>query len=536
MKRLLMAVAVLAVVWVAGCSGGGSTKITPPPPVGFTNSSLKGTYVFSMTGTTADPNFGTSSFSRVGVFIADGGGNIQTTGGLEDQHQFGSNNTFAINGGSYVVNSDGRGTLSLITSGGTVQYSIALTSSSSGYMVDMAGGTTATDSETASGSFQLQTATTIAAGTYVFDFSGLDPASGNPISLVGDFVADAAGAGSFSAGSFVDVNDGGTLTTKAIISGGTYATDNANPGTGRGLATISAGLDYVYYVIDSQHVQLMDIDPDQQAVAPGTNIGEAVAQQAGTPTLTSSFSNSSFVFVVGGSSTTNGAPHTRGVRLTATGGALSAILLDDNNDGVVTSIPATGVLGNGTVTLDGDGSGRGTFSFTENASNTFTFVFYLSSATQGVIQDVSLVQFQGSTIPDEVADGTLLAQTGAPFSSSSLATNYAFSSSGVSSSEEDFVGQFAPATASPNGHVDFNEPGSASQTVFLNVALGGVITVGGDGTGSTGTHSTFVATISGTPSTTINYFAYIANPTTILLMTGQSNARIAAGVLTAQTP
>jgi hypothetical protein len=530
MKRLLLAVAACAIAWATGCSGGGSTPPPPPPQVGFTNSSLKGTYVFSMTGTAADTaTESLGSFSRVGVFIADGGGNIQTTGGLEDQHQFGANNTFAINGGNYVVNSDGRGTLSLITSGGTVQYSITLTSSSSGYMVDMAGGTTATDSETASGSFQLQTATSLAAGTYVFDFSGLDPASGNPISLVGDFIANATGMGSFSPGSFVDVNDGGTLTTKAIISGGGYATDNTNPGTGRGLATIG-GLDYVYYVIDSQHVQLMDIDPD--LVAPGTNIGEAVAQQAGTPMETTSFNNSSFVFVVGGSSTTGG-PHTRGVRLTATGGALSAILMDDNNAGVVTSIPATGVLGSGTVTLDGDGSGRGTFTFTENASNVFSFVFYLSSATQGVIQDVSLTN---ANIVDEVADGTLLAQTGAPFSSSSLATNYAFSSSGVSSAEEDFVGQFAPASANPNGHVDFNEPGSTSQAVFLNFAFNGVITVGGDGTGSTGTHSTFIATIKSTPTTTLNYFAYIANPTTILLMSGTSQARIDAGVLTAQTP
>jgi hypothetical protein len=417
-----------------------------------------------------------------------------------------------------------------------VQYSIALTSSSSGYMVDVAGGTTATDSETASGSFQLQTTTTLAAGTYIFDFSGLDPASGNAISLVGDFIAGTTGMGSFSPGSFMDVNDGGTLTTKAIISGGSYQPDNANLGTGRGTATI-AGLDYVYYVIDSQHVQLMDIDPD--LVTAGTNLGEAVAQQAGTPTQTTSFNNSSFVFVVGGSSTTGG-PHTRGVRLTATGGALSAILMDDNNAGVVTTIPAAAntVLNSGTVTLDGDGSGRGTFTFTENASNTFTFVFYLSSATQGVIQDVSLVQLNGTTIPDEIADGTLLAQTGAPFSSSGLATNYAFTSSGVgvNATEEDFVGQFAPASASPNGHVDFNEPGSGSQTVFLNVAMNGVVTVGGDGTGSTGTHSTFVATINGTPSTTINYFAYIANPTTILLMTGKSTARIGAGVLTAQTP
>jgi hypothetical protein len=132
MKRFLLAVAACAIAWATGCSGGGSTTITPPPPVGFTNASLKGTYVFSMTGTTADPNFGTSSFSRVGVFVADGGGNIQTTGGLEDVHKFGANNTFDITGGSYVVNSDGRGTLSLITSGGTVQFSIALSSSSSG--------------------------------------------------------------------------------------------------------------------------------------------------------------------------------------------------------------------------------------------------------------------------------------------------------------------------------------------------------------------------------------------------------------------
>ena len=532
MRRLfLLAVAACAFAWATGCSGGGSTTITPPPPVGFTNASLKGTYVFSMTGTTADPNFGTSSFSRVGIFIADGGGNIQASGGLEDVHKFGSDNTFDITGGSYVVNSDGRGTLSLITSGGTVQYSIALASSSSGYMVDMSGGTTATDTETASGSFQLQSATTLGTGTYAFDFSGIAPdGTGNPVSIIGDFIPN--GTGGFSVGSFWDVNEAGTLITKGIISGGSYATDLNNAGTGRGTANIG-GLDFVYYVIDNQHVVLMGIDLD--AAAPGTIIGEAAAQQAGTPTQTSSFNNTSFVFVVGGSSTTNFLPHTRGVRLTATGGALSAILLDDNNDGVVTSIPATAntVLNSGTVTLDGDGSGRGVFTFSENASNTFTFVFYLSSATQGVIQDVSLTN---ANIVDEVADGTLLAQTGAPFSSSSLATNYAFSSSGVSSSEEDFVGQFAPASASPNGHVDFNEIGSASKTVFLDVAMNGVITIGGDGTGSTGTHSTFVANINGTPSTTINYFAYIANPTTILLMTGKSNARIGAGVLTAQTP
>ncbi|MGC1484501.1 MAG: hypothetical protein WA789_11970, partial [Candidatus Acidiferrum sp.] len=84
MKRVLLVVTAFAAVWAAACNGGGSTTVTPPPPTtGFTNASLKGTYVFSMTGSTADPNFGVSSFSRVGVFIADGKGDIATTGGLE---------------------------------------------------------------------------------------------------------------------------------------------------------------------------------------------------------------------------------------------------------------------------------------------------------------------------------------------------------------------------------------------------------------------------------------------------------------------
>ena len=134
-----------------------------------------------------------TSFSRVGVFSADGGGGIATTGGLEDVHALGADNIFNITGGSYVVNADGRGTLNLINSAGTVQYSIALASSAGGYLVDMASG-----AETASGSFSLQTSTTIATGTYAFDFAGIVPDNtGDAISIVGDIIPTAAGSGSF---------------------------------------------------------------------------------------------------------------------------------------------------------------------------------------------------------------------------------------------------------------------------------------------------------------------------------------------------
>jgi hypothetical protein len=530
MNRLLLVLTIFAVAWTTSCSGGSSTP-PPPPSGGFNNASLKGNYVFSMTGTTADPNFGTSSFSRVGVFIADGGGGIATTGGLEDVHAFGADNIFNITGGSYVVNADGRGTLNIMTSGGTVQYSIALGTSSSGYIVDMSSG----DTETASGSFSLQTATAIATGTYAFDFSGIIPDdTGDPTSIVGDIIPTTAGTGSFAGGSFWDVNDAGTLATKASISGGSYATDNTNPGTGRGLANIG-GLDFVYYVIDSQHIQFMGIDQD--AAAPGTLLGEAVAQQAGTPNDVTAFNNSNFVFVIGGTGLQQLTPLARGGRLTATGGSLSAILLDNNNAGIVKTVPPSGVLSAGTVTLDGDGSGRGTFTFTDTVSNTgtFTFVFYLSSATTGVIQDVSTVMSGGSSVPVDVADGTLLGQVGAPFSSSGLAKAYAFNWSGADPLEEDFVGAFQPANASPNGLVDYNELSASPPKLFFNVPFNGVVTIGGDGTGSTGQHSTFVVGLTGSPAVTINYFAYIANPSTVLLM-GTDSKRVIAGVLAAQTP
>jgi len=526
MKRLFLLLAAAAALGAAACSGGGS-GITPPPPTGgFTNASLKGTYVFSMSGRTIDQNFGVSNFARIGTFIADGLGNISNPGGIEDVHIFGSDNIFAFTGGSYTVNADGRGTLSLINSSGTSQYSITLASSSSGYIVAMP-----TDgSSTASGNFQLQSATTLASNTYTFDFSGIVPDdTGNPVSIIGEFTPN--GACAVSCGvtntSFEDVNDNGNFITKASLSGGTLTTDNANPGSGRGTATLG-GLDYVFYVIDDQHVQFMAIDQDPNA--PGTALGEAAAQQAGVPNNVSAFNNSNFVFVMGGSS--GAGPVTRAGRLTASGGNLSAILLDNNNAGQSVQVP---LLNTGTITLDGDNSGRGTMTFTDTATHTgtYTFVFYLNSASQGVIQDVSAVLINNVPSAVDVADGNLAGQSGAPFTSSSFATNYAITWSGVTSDEEDLVGHFAPATTGSNGLADWNEFGNGKQ--FTSVPLNGVITLGGDGTGSTGKHTTFVATLQQPTVNPVNFFAYIADANTIYIM-ATGTQRVALGVLTAQNP
>jgi len=99
MKRLLFVLALFAVAWTSSCGGGSSTVVTPPTG-GFNNGSLTGTYVFSMTGSTIDTAAQTvDSFSRVGIFSADGKGGISTTVGVKDVHKFGADNIFSITGG-----------------------------------------------------------------------------------------------------------------------------------------------------------------------------------------------------------------------------------------------------------------------------------------------------------------------------------------------------------------------------------------------------------------------------------------------------
>jgi hypothetical protein len=114
MKRLMLACLIATALWTAACGGGGGSVAVPPPPVGgFTNASLNGQYAFVTSGEVF-PNGGAEmSIARTGSFTADGNGNI--TGGVEDVVSPGvtPNLAVTINNGSYTVNADGRGTLTL---------------------------------------------------------------------------------------------------------------------------------------------------------------------------------------------------------------------------------------------------------------------------------------------------------------------------------------------------------------------------------------------------------------------------------------
>jgi len=467
-----------------------------------------------MTGSEIASSGLTSSnlFTRIGSFTADGQGNI--SGGVEDVHLSTGALRLVFSGGSYTVSSDGRGTLTLIDSSGTLTFSITLTSSSTGYIVDMP-----TDGlSTASGSFVKQDSSAFLvsgiSGNYVFDFSGLDAnAAPAPESVVGQFFSDSGGH--FSTG-FDDDNDGGV-----IVNGGnqpitgTYAIDGLNVGDlagfGRGVFNL-AGIQGIFYIVGHNQVKFME------TTSGGFLAGDALLQ-SNIPTNTAGI-NGGFVYVMGGSGV--GGPLTRGGKFATSGGNLSKIIVDNNNAGQLISLSAS----SGTYTIDPQGSGRGTITYNvQGQKNTFTYVFYLISPTQGVIQDQSI---------GIVADGTLLGQPTTTISDSSLAGTYAISWSGLSSTdvtsdEEDLVGQTKLASGALTGNIDLNEFASGKQ--YTDIPLTGTLKLSADPS----SHNSFVVNLATNPANNgISDFAYIANNNVILLM-GTQTVRITAGVLSPQT-
>jgi len=522
MKRSAVTLsAVLAALFAAACGSGGGTSIGPPPPNnGFTNSSLQGQYAFSMVGTDASSGSAVP-FGRTGSFIADGNGHI--TGGVEDVNlnlaQQGSPR-LAFTSGTYTINSDGRGSLSLVNSTGTITFSISLTSSTSGYIVDLP-----TDGlSTATGSFIKQNTSvfTVAgiSGSYAFDFSGVD-SGGNPESFMGQIVS--AGNGNFTNG-LLDDNDSGVVNNgnggAAPISG-TYGIDGANSGDlgtfGRGVFSIPGIVSGVFYVIGPNQVKFMETSTG------GTLTGDAVLQ-SNIPTTAAGLTGG-FVYVMGGAGA--GGPLTRGGKFATSGGnlTLGSVLVDNNNAGHILNLNTATT---GSYTIDPQGSGRGTVTFNiSGQTNAFTYVFYLISPTQGFVQDQSI---------GIVADGSLLAQGTGSISNSSLAGNYAINWSGVTSvnggftGEEDLVGATSLNNGSLTGTIDLNEFSSGFQ--FSGVPLTGTLALNGDGTG----HNALTVNLATNPANNgITAFAYVANNNSILIMTTQG-VRVAAGVLTPSAP
>lgn len=517
MKQLLWLATLAFAVVLSACGGGGGSTIPPPPPAGgFSLSSLKGQYAFSMSGL---DTYG-AYFARTGSFIADGAGNISS--GMEDVVDLSSTSPITevpSLTGKYTVLANGRGTIALTDgSNPAMTWAMDLQSSSQGFLAQTDGNVSS------SGSFNLQTTTdfvfTALNGNYVFDFAGESLMGATPtvVSTIGNINAT---ANNIITGGLIDINDGNAgLSTAVNIPAGTYTLDPANGATfGRGTA-VFAGHTFAFYIVDATQVKF--IQEDSQ----GGSTGDGFLQTGAIPTQNSGFTGS-FAYLVGGSSMSTSGPDTAVARFTVNSpGGIGAISYDENNSGTPLHISQGTNISNATYAIDttNAGSGRGTLSFTDSAGGTFQYVFYLISPASGVIQDVS---------SGFVADGALFAQTGAPFTLTGLAGNYVFNWSGVSTSAaESYVGQYALANTAANnisGVLDGAIFGSTFKS-YANIGTQGTLTVTGDGT-----NNNAYQIVAGNPlGTTYNFQAYIVDANTVLLVSTDAD-RVLAGFVSRQS-
>jgi len=519
-KRLLWLTTLVLAAVLSACSGGSSPVPLPPPAGGFSLSSLKGQYAFSMSGMDNSGNY----LARAGSFVADGDGNISSA--MEDVVDLGVGApievTFAP--GKYSMLANGRGVIVLQDNSGSggLTLTMILQSSSQGYLLQT---DTGINGSGTSGNFILQTTADFLAsslnGHYVFDFSGVSLTGVAPtdVSTVGYIAATGNG---IITGGLNDINDGNTgVSGPVTIAPGTFALDPAyGAAFGRGTAQF-AGHTFAFYIVDNTQVRC--IQEDSQ----GGSTGDAVLQTGAIPTQNAGFTGS-FAYLVGGTSPL-GYPDAAVARFTADGaGGIGAISYDENNNGEPLHISQGSNISNATYAIDttNAGSGRGTLTFTDSTSGlALQYVFYLGTPASGVIQN---------TTSGYVANGTMFAQTGSPFTLASLAGNYAFSWSGVSTtSVENYVGQYVLASSASNnisGVLDGTSLTFNGVASYPDSGVQGTLTINSDGS----TNNTYQIAAGNSVSSAYGFQAYIVDANTVLLV-GTDKTRVLAGFVSRQS-
>jgi hypothetical protein len=215
---------------------------------------LKGLYAFSFSGNDGNIGGNISFFSVAGSIFADGNGNI--TKGEEDF----CDSSFVSLGdtlsGTYTVNSDGRGTMTLhvsdsrVGANGVQTLSFAVITSQHGLVIEF------DSSSTSSGTLDLQKpadfSTRSIAGGYGFTLLG-STADANAAEEIAGGVFTADGAGNLNGTE--DLNLNGTGVTTASLNG-TYSSPDA---FGRGTAMFGAN-SFRYYIVDSGNLKFIESD------------------------------------------------------------------------------------------------------------------------------------------------------------------------------------------------------------------------------------------------------------------------------------
>lgn len=506
-NRLALPMILSALAVLAGCGSSNSSNPVPPPSGAFSNSNLNGTYVFSVSGT----DLNGAPYAIVGAFTASGSGGNGTgsiTGGTIDLNDPGvptiASNVSISNNSTYTVGQDGRGqaTLGTSTAFGTITLDFVLQDSSHGLVTEFDG------NGSGSGTLDIQTAGTSAAGPYAFIFSGTDVSSGTValFSTVGNFTVGTSGA----IAGLEDFNDNEFAYANQALSGQVLPGPASTPATT--LVTTQFGTQtYDVYAISATHLKFIEMD------ATATLSGDAYSQTSTTVptgtlafTLTGSFPASATPSAAGGFMVTDGA-----------GNITSASTEDANNGGSVSNSP---LIFTGTYTAAG--IGRFTLGFTSFSAGS-GYVAYPSSAGLLLL---------------EIDDGGIMAGVAYPPQTSGATFNgsagYGLNFSGINlvdNVEVDDIAEFASNStgATVTGIVDENfAPGGFTN---FGLALNGNYTAP-----DTNGRGQIAANAGNSSNSTLNggfgISFYTVDGTTFPFIETDANGQVATGVFFEQDP
>jgi hypothetical protein len=481
-----MALAAITSLLLLGACG--SSSSSSGNQVGFSNSSLNGTYVFSSTGTDST----TGAFlAAAGAITADGSGHI--TGGNVDLVDPNENAVSQAVTGSYTINQDGRGLISIaIPTAGTFVFDIVLYSTNHGLVTEFDG------FGSGSGTIDLQTSLTGVsqlAGAYALSMAGTD-INGNPAATAGSFTLNSSGA--VSAG-YQDVNDNGFQYSGSIQT--TSGVTSLGTGTAPGTFTLTGPFGtatYDFYPVDATHVKFIETDYNNFLAGDVyTQTGAAIPA-------------SNVAFTMGGTDS-NGPIGVGGLATTDASGNFTNGAVDVNDAGNVTTNPlsfsgsagAAGVGGRVVVTLSG-------------FYNSQKFVVY-PTTNAGVL----MLEADNAA----VMLGAAYAQTGTSFAASE---NYGMNLTGENSVPAfvNIIAQFNTGSTTISGLLDDNESG----TLVQGTRLSGTYTAPTSGRG------TIVVPSLAISNGGLGLYYYVVNGTTTLVLEGDQQQVTIGSFIQQTTP
>jgi len=492
--RIILPLAIVSLALLVACGNSGTPN---PNKNGYTNSDLTGTYVISFSGSDVNLNTQTESFFAIaGTITTDGGGHI--TGGTVDINDanLGGAGVFpaqTLTASTYSINSDGRGTGSLVTPEGTFGIDFVLTSDSHGLIMRFDNG------GSGSGTLDLQgSATQGSLTSLAFTMQGTEFNSDlvfNPVGTVGAFTLNGSGAMTSGLEDFNDTGSSAGISDLALS--GNLVLTSSTAGTAT-FNTSFADMAFDVWVVDSTHLKFIETDTTSGLAL----AGDAFPQQ-------STFTAGQLVFAVAGADTGIQAPFAAGGYVTTdANGTLSSGLQDYNDGGFINTVsPFTGTC-NATAPFVGDRCQLTLTAFTNGLSTNLTFAAYLSAAGILLLEDDSTGSLlQGAAYPQ------LATAFGTP-------EPYGFNLTGFNDDPQigagtwkvDQIGQFN-ATSSPNnlnGVVDENDVAAAQVSSSLSGTYAPDSPATGRGSITVTTPRTFLGSLS------LGY--YVINSSSTLLI------------------